>query len=255
MGDAWDDSDDDWDNDDDDLDERLNSLGFDDDKKKKFDEEEDLALKEKEKNAKLEHEQLKKKGSALVQKKKEEQERLEAEELARRTIELETEMEANMTPDQLRALQKQKMKETDDALGDDLFGDINADRGRKVETDDKLVLENLTDHLKHAKKVTAALKRNGNIHFAAAFVKEVIQGSKEVLDDNAISDIIKACNVIKNEKVQAAKKKVKYQANKSKKVDKVAEAKARKLQEELFGDNNDYDAHDEYGEDFEDAFF
>lgn len=86
-------------------------------------------------------------------------------------------------------------------------------------------------------------------------MKEIIQGSKDVLDDNAISDIIKTCNVIKNEKVQAAKKKVKYQANKSKKVDKAAEAKARKLQEELYGDNNDYDEYDEYGEDFEDAFF
>lgn len=161
MGDAWDDSDDDWDNsDDDELDARLNSLGFDDEKKKNFDEEEDLAVKEKAKNAKLEQEQLKKKGSALAQKKKEEQDRLEAEELARKTIALEAEMEANMTPDQLRAFQKQKMKETDDALGDDLFGDINGDRGRKADTDEKLELQNLKDHLKHAQKVTAALKVN-----------------------------------------------------------------------------------------------
>ena len=55
--------------------------------------------------------------------------------------------------------------------------------------------------------------------------------------------------------VQAAKRKVKYQAQKAKKVDKVAEAKARKLQEELFGDNDDYDAYDQVGADYEDAFF
>ena len=90
---------------------------------------------------------------------------------------------------------------------------------------------------------------------ATAFLKEAITECKDVLDDAAVSDIIKTCNVIKNDMVQAAKRKVKYQAQKAKKVDKVAEAKARKLQEELFGDNDDYDAYDQVGADYEDAFF
>jgi translation initiation factor 3 subunit J len=87
------------------------------------------------------------------------------------------------------------------------------------------------------------------------FLKEVISQSKDVLDDAAITEIIKTCNVIKNEKVQEAKRKVKGQANKSKKVDKVAEAKAKKLQIEVFGDSNDYDDYDQIGEKYEDDFF
>lgn len=86
-------------------------------------------------------------------------------------------------------------------------------------------------------------------------MKEVIQQSKDVLDDNTISDIIKACNVIKNEKVQQAKKKVKGQAQKSKKQDKVEKAKAKKLHDEVFGDNDFYDDYDAMGDDYEDAFF
>jgi len=98
-------------------------------------------------------------------------------------------------------------------------------------------------------------QQHSNTHFAAAFFKELIQGSKDLLDDGAISEIIKTCNVIKNEKVQASKRKVKYQAQKSSKRDKTAEAKARKVQVDLYGDNDDYDEVDDYGADFEDAFF
>lgn len=86
------------------------------------------------------------------------------------------------------------------------------------------------------------------------FIKELIQQSKDVLDDDAIADIIKTCNVIKNEKVQAAKRKVKGQAQKSKKVDKVAKAKAQKVQNEIFGDSNQYDEYDEMGADYEDKY-
>lgn len=69
-----------------------------------------------------------------------------------------------------------------------------------------------------------------------------------MLDDDAITDIIKTCNVIKNEKVAAAKRKVKGQAQKAKK-DKVAEQKAKQIEKELYGDNDQYDAYDEYGAD------
>jgi hypothetical protein len=48
---------------------------------------------------------------------------------------------------------------------------------------------------------------------------------------------------------------VKGQAQKSKKVDKVEKAKAKKLQDEVFGDNNKYDVYDEIGESYEDSFF
>lgn len=88
-----------------------------------------------------------------------------------------------------------------------------------------------------------------------AFLKEAITECKDVLDDAAISDLIKTCNVIKNEKVAASKRKVKGEAQKSKKRDKGAELKAKKLANELYGDSNQYDDYDQYGEDFEDAFF
>jgi len=90
---------------------------------------------------------------------------------------------------------------------------------------------------------------------ATAFLKEVISESKDVLDDAAITDIIKTCNVIKNDLRTASKKKVKYQAQKAAKRDKTAEAKARQLQNELYGDNDKYDDYDVVGQDYEDAFF
>ncbi len=88
-----------------------------------------------------------------------------------------------------------------------------------------------------------------------AFFKECIQESKDVLDDDGISEIIKLCNVVKNEKVQAAKRKVKGQAQKSKKKDKVAEKKAKKMAVELYGDNEQFDDYDNYGAQYEDDFF
>lgn len=90
---------------------------------------------------------------------------------------------------------------------------------------------------------------------AKAFLKESIDQLKDLLDDDAITDIIKTCNVIKNEKVVASKRKVKGQAQKSKKQDKQEEKKAQKIQQEIYGDNDDYDEYDEIGADYEDAFF
>lgn len=74
------------------------------------------------------------------------------------------------------------------------------------------------------------------------------------MDQDSIADIIKTCNVIKNEKVQAAKRKVKGEAQKAKaKRDKQKELEAQKKQAELFGDSNQYDEYDQIGEDYEDA--
>lgn len=61
--------------------------------------------------------------------------------------------------------------------------------------------------------------------------------------------------MIKNEKVQQAKRKTKGQAQKSKKQDKQEKAKAKKVQDDLFGDSNQYDAYDEYGETYEEDYF
>jgi translation initiation factor 3 subunit J len=86
-------------------------------------------------------------------------------------------------------------------------------------------------------------------------LKEVIQQCRDVLDDDAITDIIKSCNVIKNEKVQQAKRKVKGQAQKSKKVDKVEKKKAMAIHNDVFGDNDNYDEYDQMGGAYEDDFF
>mmetsp|Transcript_80164 Transcript_80164/g.120485 ORF Transcript_80164/g.120485 Transcript_80164/m.120485 type:complete len:253 (-) Transcript_80164:248-1006(-) len=252
MTDNWDDSDDEWDVDDDALDAKLGL------KKDDFADEEDLAVKEKEAADKARQTELKKKGSALQAKKQAEKDKAEELEIARKAMELEAEMEANMSPEERRALERQRIEDADHELTDDLFGGVEKlsvqSKGAQ-QAGDKVVMKDMKDHMKHARKVAECMKNHGKITMAAIFIKEVIQQSKEVLDDDAITDIIKTCNVIKNEKVQAAKRKVKGQAQKSKKQDKTVKAKAAKVQNEIFGDSNQYDAYDEIGEDYEDAFF
>mmetsp|Transcript_1179 Transcript_1179/g.1421 ORF Transcript_1179/g.1421 Transcript_1179/m.1421 type:complete len:270 (+) Transcript_1179:140-949(+) len=269
MADNWDDSDDDWDNsdEDDELDARLGlkKLSTSDAAVPAFDdEEEDLAVKERDNAAKAQTAELKKKGNALSVKKKAEQQRLEEEELARKAMELEAEEEANMTPEERRLAARRRIEEADNALTDDLFAGVDSEpkgvgqkgaAGGAMQAGDTVVLKDLKDHLKHARKVAQCFKKHGKINMAAAFLKEAISESKDVLDDAAISEIIKTCNVIKNEKVQASKRKVKGEAQKSKKRDKGAEAKAKKLQTELYGDNDNYDDYDAMGADYEDDFF
>lgn len=256
MADNWDDSGDEWDVDDDDIDAKLGLKKVGEDLPT-FDDEEDLALKEKEEQDKMSHTELKKKGNALAKKRKEEQERLENEELARKALEFEAEMEASMSPDAFRAYKQKQIEDADQALTNDLFGAVERGPSTAVaaEAGDKVVMKDIKDHLKHARKVGECIQGHGKIHLASAFLKEVIQQCKDVLDDDAITDIIKTCNVIKNEKVQQAKRKVKGQAQKSKKTDKVAEAKARQKIMETFGENDKYDDIDELGANYEDAFF
>lgn len=262
---AWDDSDDDWDKSDDELDARLGLLNNNEPAPApKFDdEEEDLAVIEKSRQDKAQHASLRSKGKALAAKKKAEEDRKEEEELARKAMELEAEMEANMTIDERRALERRKVEEADNALTDDLFGAVENARsgpgtvggGKAMAAGDTVKMTDLKDHLKHARKVAQCLKGHGKIHLATTFLKECIQESKDALDDDAITEIIKVCNVIKNEKVAAAKKKVKGQAQKSKKKDKAAEKKAKQMAVELYGDNDQFDDYDQYGADYEDAFF
>lgn len=267
MGDNWDDGsdDDDWDIDDDDLDARLGlNKKTEAESVPKFDDEVDLAVIEKQKLDKLNSVELKKKGNARSQKKAEEAKRKEELEYAKLAMQIEQEAEEKMTPDELRAYKMKQQEEHENQAIDDLFGDAgpsitdrNADRDAEALNggNGKLQFKNVVDHMKHAKKVGAAIKEHGKIHWCKAFIEETIKQSKDVLDADAIQDIIKVCNVIKNEKVQASKRKVKGEATKIKKRDKAAERKAKQLERDVFGDNDDFDEYDQLGGDFEDAFF
>lgn len=163
MADAWDDSDDEWDNDDDDIDARLNKLNVAPTKTEaapKFDDEEDLAKIEKEREEQLQLVELKKKGNALNDKKQAELDRKEEEELARKAMELEAELEANMDPDELKRLKRQQIEDADNALTDDLFGavDRHSQPVSAQAAGDKVVMKDLKDHLKHARKVATCMK-------------------------------------------------------------------------------------------------
>jgi translation initiation factor 3 subunit J len=169
MADAWDDSDDDWEKDDDELDARLKKVGIGGSAGAAappvFDDEEDLALKEKEVKEKQVHQELKKKGNALLERKMAEQERLIEIEVARKAMELEAELEATLSPDELRKLKQQQIEEADHVLTDDLFGGVdnqNKAGAAAAAGSDKLVLKDLKDHLKHAKTVGAVIKVRGN---------------------------------------------------------------------------------------------
>jgi translation initiation factor 3 subunit J len=164
MSGAWDDSDDDWDKSDDELDARLGlntasaapaASAFDD-------EEEDLTLIEKKRQEEQNQESLRSKGKALAAKKQAEMERKEEEELARKTMELEAELEANMTIEERRALEKRRVEEADNALTDDLFGNVDAPIGGQsqgaMNAGDVVKMVDLKDHLKHARKVAQCMK-------------------------------------------------------------------------------------------------
>jgi len=166
MADSWDDSDDDWDKDDDEDDElnarlkQLESKDGDDKPKKTFDDEEDLAIAEKEEKEKAQHADLKRKGKALAAKKKAEQNRKDEEEVARQAILLEAEMEAKMSPEELKAMRQQKVEEADVQAASDLFGGIDSmsNRSAAQEAGDMVKMLTLTDHLKHARKVGQCIK-------------------------------------------------------------------------------------------------
>lgn len=264
MVDNWDDSDDEWDKSDSEIDARLKQNKMNTTVSSVtscFNEEEDLAIIEKEKNEMSNQASLKKKGKIFATKKYEEEARKEEEEIVRRAMELEIEMEENMTANEKRMLEKKKVEEADNALTDDLFDDIyEVDCREDVKYNgvigNKFEMKDLKDHLKHARIIARCLKGHSKINYATAFVKECIQESKDVFDDDAITDIIKVCNIIKNEKVAAIKKRVKGQAQKStKKRDKKEEAKARHMAEDIYGASDKYDQIDEYGAQFEDNFF
>lgn len=158
MTDNWDDgSDDEWDVDDDALDAKL-GIKKDDD----FDDEEDLALKEKAEQDKANQESLKKKGSALAAKKQEEKDRNEEAEIARKAMELEAEFESKLSVGDRNVLERQRQEEGEMGLIDDAFGGGIPDGGVGSKgsqlVGDKIVLKDMKDHMKHARRVAEAMK-------------------------------------------------------------------------------------------------
>jgi translation initiation factor 3 subunit J len=159
MTDNWDDSDDEWDVDDDALDAKLGIK-----KKDDFDDEEDLALQEKDEAEKSQQADLKKKGSALQIKKQAEKDRKEELEIARKAMELEAELEEKMSPDERRAMERQRIEDADHELTDDLFGAVDkmavssASMGAAQQAGDKVVMKDMKDHMKHARKVSDCMK-------------------------------------------------------------------------------------------------
>lgn len=270
MGDVWDDDDDDWDKseDEDELDKRLGLATVSDSNKAAppayDDEDEDLTLKEKEADERAAHKLNKAKGSALADKKAADAAAKEELELALKAMEMEAEMEARLTPEERRQKEREREEADAKAMTDDLFGGVDdttsmnkatGGPGQAMMSGDKVVMKDLKDHLRHAKKVGECIQGHGKINLCSAFLNEVIQQCKDVLDDDAITDIIKSCNVIKNDKLQQAKRKVKGQAQKSKKVDTVAKKKAMDIHNDVFGDNDNYDKYDDIGGAYEDDFF
>jgi translation initiation factor 3 subunit J len=166
----WD-SDDDWDVGDDEIDAKLGIKKAGND----FDDEEDLALKEKQATDKASHAELKKKGSVMAAKKRDEQERKEELELARKAMELEAEMEANMSPEERRTLERQRVEDADNALTDDLFGSVDNSKQKSAaiataQAGDKVVMKDLKDHMKHARKCGECLKVGTNWKEAALVI-------------------------------------------------------------------------------------
>jgi translation initiation factor 3 subunit J len=159
MGD-WDDEDE-WDVDDAALDAKLGIKK--DEPANNFDDEVDEALLAKEAADKANQAELKKKGNALAEKKAAEKERTEELELARKAMELEAELEESMTPDERRELERRRVEEADNALTDDLFGGV--DGGSAMEAaikaqnaGDAVVMKDLKDHMKHARRVADCMK-------------------------------------------------------------------------------------------------
>lgn len=159
MTDNWDDSDDEWDVDDDALNAKL---GINKKPETAFDDEEDLALKEKAALEKANQQELKKKGNALMEKKEAEKRRKEEEEIARKAAEMEADMEANMSIDERKALERKRVEEADNALTDDLFGavekNIASQKTANAAAGDKVVMKDMKDYMKHARRVAECMK-------------------------------------------------------------------------------------------------
>jgi hypothetical protein len=127
-----------------------------------FDDDEDLNLKDKAAEESRSKAVLKSKGKALAEKKAAAAERVEEEELARKVMQLEMEREARMTEDERKLLERRRIEESDASIANDLFGGTDDHKGNRLVQQtgatDKIVLVDLKDHLKFAKRVGACFK-------------------------------------------------------------------------------------------------
>ncbi|MGK3736524.1 MAG: translation initiation factor 3 subunit J [Bacillariaceae sp.] len=176
MADNWDDSDDDdWDVDDDALDAKLGLNKKSDEAApvNNFDDEEDLALHEKAEADRIANIDLKKKGSALQAKKQAEKDRSDDLEIARKALELEAELEANMTIDERKVMERKRQEEAELEMMGDVFGGGGVDGGVGAmgaqKAGDKVVLKDMKDHMKHARKVADAMKVRKRVDVACLY--------------------------------------------------------------------------------------
>ena len=100
------------------------------------DEEEDLAIIEKAHMEKLNTKSLRSKGKQCKAKADAKKERQEEEELARKAMELKAEMEANMTIDERRIMERKRNEDADLALAGGARGLVTAGRGNAMEAGD-----------------------------------------------------------------------------------------------------------------------
>jgi translation initiation factor 3 subunit J len=167
MADAWDDDGSDaWDmesDDDEAIEAKLGLKTSPGAKASDFDDEEDLAVVEMAREKMQNKAVLKTKGKALAAKRVEEEERKMNEELTRKAIELEMERESKMTPEELRAVERQR--ELDAAMegANDLFGGVDDIKkggagGKAMGAGDTVKMVDLKDHLKHARKVGQCIR-------------------------------------------------------------------------------------------------
>merc|ERR1712238_335725 len=103
--------------------------------------------------------------------------------IARKALELEADMEANMTIDERKLMKKRRQEEAETEMMGDAFGGrfTSSSAGLKGAqlAGDTVILKDIKVHMKHARKVADAMKDHGKIHLAAIFINEVIQQSKE----------------------------------------------------------------------------
>ena len=84
-----------------------------------------------------------------------------------------------------------------------------------INKEDILRANKLSPKAQNKDRIRVLISRSHLDNKTKAFIDELIKQSKDTLDADALADIVKTCNVLKNEKVQAAKRKVKGQAQKA----------------------------------------
>ena len=223
-----------------------------------------------------------KKGNALKKRQEAEEARRNEEEMAKREIELENEAMSKLSVAERRVLEREKQAEGAMGFFDDDFdgegsGAGSSDEegadgsggggggGRRGQSSSaaaaggaalKVDLKTIKSTLQTAHMISGAVKgADSTSRMKSTLLKEIINILKDDIDEDGVSEIIKCCNVIKNDKQQASKTKQSAANKKKKKDDKLKQKKAKKIYQETFGDNDCYDGVDDYGAQYEDEYF